>query len=152
MQRKTDLLVCNGDGLTAFDLAARNNFWQGIQLMARSMGVPFCNIYTNAMRVAIVSDSTKSFTTLMEEITNYGPFYTFISKRLILRFINYAFNIKNLDIARSILKNSPTDILWHKDVLGAFDEVVMSLYLNPIFHTVQLGYLDGFLLLINFTD
>ena len=146
----SDLLICNGDGLSAFDLAARNDFWQGIQLMAHTMGVPFCNIYTNAMRVAIVSDSTKSFTTLMEEITNHGPFYTFISKRLILRFINYAFNIKNLDIARSILKNSPTDILWHKEVLGAFDEVVMSLYLNPIFHTVQMGYLDGFLLLINF--
>ena len=147
---KADLLICNGDGLTAFDLAARNDFWQGIQLMARTMGVPFCNIYTNAMRVAIVSDSTKSFTTLMEEITNHGPFYTFISKRLILKFIYYAFNIKNLEIAGSILKNSPIDILWHNEVLGAFDEVVMSLYLNPIFHTVQLGYLDGFLLLINF--
>ena len=148
---QSDLFIFDEDGLNPFDLAAKNDFWQGIHFMAGRLQRPYVNLLTNSMKMAIVSNSTQSFNILMEAINRFGPFEIFLTNKLIITFVNYALDAKNLDIVKSLLNNSPGDLLWHKEQGGIADGIFgefLAEY-NPIFHTIEHDYKDGFMLFVN---
>ena len=147
-----DLFNINSDGLTPFDLAARKDFWQAIHIMARAFKKLLINIYTNAMRTSIMSNSLRTFTSLMTEINGIGPFNVAVSKMTIISFFINALDIGNLEIVKLLLFNSPSDILSCVELEGPFGQFndAKSTYFNPIFHAIKQDYLDGFLAFINY--
>lgn len=152
---QADLLICNSDRMSAFDLAAKIDFWDGIHLMSRALKETNIDIFVKGMIYAICYGSTKSFIALMGEINNFGPFYTFVNKMQILKLINVTIELKKLEIAELLLKNSPSDILKCNENQGPFDILLKSLgvrpaFFYPIFYSIKLGYLDGFFLLFDY--
>lgn len=146
-----DLELKNMEGLSPFDVCAKNNFWEGIRYMSRFYENPSIRVYSLALRFAISSRNYISVQALISGINrNFGSFANAINKTTIIGFIINAIDSKNLSIIKYILDNSPKNVLsFEGEDMLLFKSEIFENYLSPVFKVIRDDFLEGFMCLLD---
>lgn len=146
-----DLELTNKEGLSPFDVCARNNFCEGISYMSRVYEHPSIRVYSLALGFALSSKHYMSVQALIHGINrNFGSFPSAINKTSIIRFIINALNTKNLNIIKFILENSPKNVFnFEGEDMFQFRSEILENYLSPFFHVIRDNFLEGFMCLLD---
>lgn len=146
-----DLELINKEGLSPFDVCAKNNFWKGIRYMSHFYENTSIRIYSVALRFAISSRNYMSVKSLIHGINrNFGSFANSINKTSIIRFIVYALDTKNLNIIKFILNNSPKNVLnFESEEILLFKSEIFENHLSPVFKVIRDDFLEGFMCLLD---